>query len=205
MNDQPPVAAVLLRTERALLDAAARWVGVPYGRPASRYDASAINCSTLTAHVLDDVLPGGLSSGAWGDIVIADGRRPWSPVERAVADGWGVDAPDGPVWTGVYLAQGWVELPPGRRTPEGGTVLPQGHAFLVWYDGLCRVLEASSRKHVDGKAFGVRWRGSPDRAPLPLDPRDAPTLAVDALAASYPHGVRWCRLRLATTGDAHAP
>lgn len=174
----------------SLLSAAERWVGVPYGHPATRQDESCVDCSTLTARVLDVVLPGGLSTSAWADVVLADGRRPWSPIDRAVGDGWGAAAPDGPVWTGTYLAQGWVVLPGGRDRPDG-------HAFLVWYDGLCRVLEASSRKHVDGERYGVRWRGAPVRAPLPLDPADAPTLSVDQLAASYPAGIRWARLAVA--------
>lgn len=174
-------------TDRALLVAAERWVGVPYGRPVNRDDATAINCSTLTAHVLDDVLPGGLTTAAWGDIVIADGRRPWSPIERAVADGWGEPVPDdtaGPTWVGWHLLQAWRAIP------------TSGHAMLVYAsEGGLQVLEATSLRGPDGRAYGVRWRGAPRSAAAPLSLEDAPRTTAELLAASYPAGMRWARLR----------
>lgn len=184
------MSAPLLPPRARLLRAAERWCGVPYGHPASRHDSSRIDCSTLTAHVLADVLPGGLSTVAWLDVVVADARRPWSPIDRAVRDGWGESLPDGatgPTWTGVYLLQAWREIP------------TDGHAMLVWaladppmYRGgmppiTLAVLEATT-------GYGVRWRGARQRATAPLSLDDAPPLSVEALAEEYPAGVRWARL-----------
>lgn len=171
-----------------ILAAADRYVGIPYGTPASRHDLTRINCSTLTAHVLDDaVVLGGLSTAAWLDVVVGDGRRPWSPIERAVVDGWGEAVPDdaaGPTWDGVYLLQGWRTIP------------THGHAMLVWASqGRLAVLEATNLRGPDGMAYGVRWRGAPRSATSPLDLADAPRTTSELLAASYPAGVKWARLR----------
>jgi hypothetical protein len=169
-----------------ILTAADRWCGVRYGHPASRYDDTVVDCSTLTAHVLDAVLPGGLPTAAWLDVVVADGRRPWSPIERAVRDGWGDPLPTGatgPVWTGWYLLQAWRDIP------------TSGHAMLVWF-GVAdyAVLEATNAKAPDGAAFGVRWRGAGQRAVAPLSVEGAPRLTPDALVEAYPAGLRWARL-----------
>jgi hypothetical protein len=164
-------------TDRVLV-AATRWLGVPYGRPKIRADESVVDCSTLTARVLEAVL-GELPRQAWADIVVADPTRPWSPIERAVRDGWGEVPPgDEPTWHGWYLTQAWVTIP------------TRGHAMLARYgpEGL-RVLEATP-------GYGVRWRGAPRAAVAPLDLDDAPVLTVAQLAEAYPAGVRWARLRV---------
>lgn len=164
-----------------ILAAASRYVARPYGHPASRVDTSCIDCSTLTAHVLDDVF--GLSMAAWLDVVVADAARPWSPIERAFVDGWGEAAPDGPVWSGWHLIQAWRDIP------------TSGHAMLGHLDAdgvRLSVLEATSRGPRPG--YGVRWRGVPMRAPLPLSLGDAVTTTALDLEADYPGGVRWARL-----------
>lgn len=157
------------------------WVPVPYGTPRNRADLSRIDCSTLTAHVLDGVRLG-LTREQWADIVLADGRRPWSPIERVVSEGWGVEIDrDGPWPVGAWcLVQGW------RAAPPSGP----GHALLAWVrpDGTLAVLEATP-------GYGVRWRGSPRQAPLPLTLDDAPTLRVRDLVDDYAFGLRVAALR----------
>lgn len=167
-----------------ILTAAGRWCGVPYGHT-SRSDRSKVDCSTLTAHIIDEaVVP--LDPAAWADVVLADGSKPWSPIERAVADRWGQEPPGDPtrpLWAGWYLVQGWRTIP------------TDGHAMLAHYDGAAlRVLEATNKKAADGRPFGVRWRGSASRAVAPLSITDAPALLVEDFCADYPAGVRWARL-----------
>lgn len=196
-----------MTTTDRILAAVAKYVPIPYGTPANRHDLSKINCSTLTAHVLDDVLSyrrehggvttssrPGLSTAAWLDIVVGDPDRPWSPIDRAVADGWAEEPPQGiPTWSGWYILQGWRTIPThghamlAHAAPDwAGTTDPLIHPPVL------AVLEATNAGPAGG--YGVRWRGAPTRAPLPLSLDDAPRLFVADLETAYPAGVRWARL-----------
>ncbi len=162
-----------------ILEAANRWCGVPYGHPRSRKDTSVIDCSTLTAHVLD-ALYGPLPPDIWADLVVADARRPWSPIE-VVRDLWGNEVTE-PYPNRWHLIQGWRRLPGGVRPASG-------HAMLAWcdeeYPGVHRlcVLEAQT-------GTGVRWRGSWIAAVAPLDLDTATPFPWPSIVSSYTAGAR---------------
>lgn len=156
-----------------ILVAAGRWCGVPYGHPRVRGDLSVIDCSTLTARVLEAVY-GLLSREQWGDVVIADATRPWSPIELARVK-FGSEVTD-PVAGRWHLLQGWRTIPPNQPA--------SGHAMLAWSaGGHLHVLEAQ-------RGYGVRWRGSARSATAPLDLATAHPIAWESLVRDYPDGVR---------------
>lgn len=152
-----------------ILVAASRWCGVPYGTPKSRGDFSTINCSVLTARVLEAV-HGTLTQDEWMDIVVGDAARPWSPIELARSRfGSEVTAPVPARW---HLLQGWRTIP------------TSGHAMLAWCAGsYLNVLEAQ-------KGYGVRWRGASSSAKDPLNLATAHQVSWVTLLADYPAGVR---------------
>lgn len=155
-----------------ILEAASMYVGTPYGHPRTRYDTEVVDCSTLTAHVLD-IVYGPVTPGEWSDLVVADGERPWSPIELAHRK-WGTEVP-APIAGRWHLVQGWRVLPPSARA--------SGHAMLLWCAGpVCNVLEAQ-------QGYGVRWRGGLT-AKGPLDLQTAHPYMFSALRAEYANGCR---------------
>jgi len=156
-----------------ILIAASRWCGVPYGHPRTRGDWSVVDCSTLTARVLEAVY-GRLSTQEWLDVVIGDAGRPWSPIELA-SSRWGSEVTD-PVPARWHLLQGWRTMPPAQPA--------SGHAMLVWSSGgHLNVLEAQ-------RGYGVRWRGAPRAATAPLSLATAHPIAWESLIRDYPDGIR---------------
>lgn len=159
-----------------ILKAASRWCGVPYGHPRTRGDLSVIDCSTLTARVLE-VVHGLFTRERWNDVVVADAGRPWSPMDVGAELGAEVTGPVAGRW---HLIQGWRILPPDPNA--------SGHAMLGWCAGeYMNVLEAQ-------RGYGVRWRGSPVAASSPLSLATAHPISWDALERDYPAGVRLCVL-----------
>lgn len=99
------------------------WLGWGYG-PIDT-DERRVDCSSLTASAVLRIL--GLQRGEaldlWLDLVVGDSRRPWSPIERLVADG-GVEELQAGC---LHVCQGWRGLDRDGRFVAG---VSRGHAWL---------------------------------------------------------------------------
>lgn len=164
-----------MTTTDPILNAATKYLGIPYGHSRTRADLSCLDCSTFTGHVLDDV-HGPLRTDAWSALMVA-GTNPWSAIDLVV-ERWGpeVTTPSVGQW---HLVAGWRVLPPGTATRSAA-----GHSMLAY--GVTSTRLAVLECQV---GIGVHWRGTTRPATV-LNLADAPTVTMADLRWSYPAGVR---------------
>jgi len=124
-GEEPAPTQPLRMSIEDLLDLVGPWLGWGYGQidDAERR----IDCSSLTASAVFRLV--GLTRGAevaiasWSDLVVADSRRPWSPIERVVEAGGAETLEAGC----LHVCQAWSGLDREGRFVAG---VSRGHAWL---------------------------------------------------------------------------